>query len=89
MAKTVEEVRAKLTAIIVEQLGVADSECTLEANFETDLGCDSLDEVELVMAVEESFNIEVPDEQLDQVRTVGAAIAYVHSKVHDKAATRK
>lgn len=89
MAKTVQEVRAKLTAIIVEQLGVADSEVTLEAKFELDLGCDSLDEVELVMAVEEAFNIEVPDDDLPALNTVGSALAYLHSKINDKAAARK
>lgn len=85
MAKTVEEIRVKLTAIIVEQLGVADSEVTLEAKFDHDLGCDSLDEVELVMAVEDAYNIEIPDEDLPALRTVGAALAYLHSKINDKA----
>ena len=63
--------------IIIEQLGVNPDEVTEEASFIDDLGADSLDTVELVMALEEAFEIEVPDEDAEKLTTVGAAIKYI------------
>ena len=70
----------KITEIIVEQLGVKPEEVTPEASFVDDLGADSLDTVELVMALEEEFGIEVPDEDAEKLATVGDAIKYIEEK---------
>ena len=74
-------VAEKITEIIVEQLGVKPEEVTPEASFIDDLGADSLDTVELVMALEEEFGIEIPDEDAEKIQTVGDAIKYIDSKV--------
>ena len=68
----------KVKDIIVEQLGVKKEQVTENASFIDDLGADSLDTVELVMALEEEFNIEIPDEEAEKIRTVGEAIAYIN-----------
>jgi acyl carrier protein len=73
MSNTEEKVRK----IIVEQLGVSPEEVTLEASFIDDLGADSLDTVELVMALEEEFDMEIPDEDAEKIATVGDAIDYI------------
>ncbi|MBD3167793.1 acyl carrier protein [bacterium] len=78
---TKEERVQKVKEIIVEQLGVDMGEVAEEASFIDDLGADSLDTVELVMAFEEAFDIEIPDEDADKLRTVGAAIEYLEEKV--------
>lgn len=78
MADSVEE---KVKAIICEQLGVDADAVTGTANFVDDLGADSLDTVELVMAFEEEFDIEIPDEDAEKITTVNAAISYVDEKV--------
>lgn len=65
--------------IIVEQLGVDATEVTPEASFVNDLGADSLDTVELVMALEEAFDMEIPDEEAEKIQTVGQAIDYIKS----------
>jgi acyl carrier protein len=72
----------KVKQIIVEQLGVEESEVTPNASFVDDLGADSLDTVELVMAFEEAFDIEIPDEDAEKIRTVQDAINYIgkHAK---------
>ena len=72
----------KVKQIIVEQLGVDESEITASASFQDDLGADSLDVVELVMAFEEAFGIEIPDEDAEKIKTVKDAIDYVttHAK---------
>jgi acyl carrier protein len=67
----------KMKAIIVEQLGVDESEVSPEASFIDDLGADSLDTVELVMALEEEFGIEISDEDAEKIQTVGDAIKYI------------
>ena len=67
----------KVKSIIVEQLGVDDEEVTPDASFVEDLGADSLDTVELVMAFEEEFGIEIPDEDAEKIRTVQDAIDYI------------
>jgi acyl carrier protein len=72
--KNVEE---KVKQIIVEQLGVDEGEVTQNASFVDDLGADSLDTVELVMAFEEAFDIEIPDEDAEKIRTVKDAIDYI------------
>ncbi|MDP8214837.1 MAG: acyl carrier protein [Candidatus Euphemobacter frigidus] len=76
-----EDVSKKVKDIIVEQLGVNPDEITPEASFIDDLGADSLDTVELVMALEEGFGIEVPDEDAEKLTTVGGAIDYIQKNV--------
>jgi acyl carrier protein len=73
----------KVKQIIVEQLGVDEAEVTASASFVDDLGADSLDQVELTMAFEEGFDIEIPDEDAEKIRTVQDATDYIvkHSKV--------
>lgn len=73
-------VEEKVKEIISKQLGVNASEVTPEASFVEDLGADSLDTVELVMAFEEAFNIEIPDEDAEKITKVKDAIAYINSK---------
>ena len=70
----------KVKSIIAEQLGVKKEEVTEQSKFIDDLGADSLDTVELVMALEEEFGIEIPDEDAEKMGTVGAAIKYIESK---------
>ena len=76
-----EEVFEKVTGIIVEQLGVADTSVTMEASFIDDLGADSLDIVELVMALEEEFDIEIPDTDAEKVVTVGDVVEYIKDHI--------
>ncbi len=77
-AKLFEEVKK----VVVEQLGVSESEVTKEASYVDDLGADSLDTVELVMALEEAFGLEIPDEEAEKIKTVNDTINYV--KAHAK-----
>ena len=70
----------RVTDIIVEQLGVSKDEIVQEASFIDDLGADSLDIVELVMAMEEEFDLEIPDEDAEKIQTIGDAIAYVKER---------
>jgi acyl carrier protein len=74
-------VEEKVKEIIAKQLGVDQSEVTTEASFVEDLGADSLDTVELVMAFEEAFNIEIPDEDAEKISKVKDAIDYISAKV--------
>lgn len=71
----------RVKEIIVDQLGVDESEVTNSAQFIEDLGADSLDTVELVMAFEEEFDIEIPDKEAEKLTTVGSALDYLKSKI--------
>ena len=73
----------RVAEIIVEQLGVSREEVVAEASFTDDLGADSLDIVELVMAMDEEFDVEIPDEDAEKIQTIGAAIAYLKAKLGD------
>jgi acyl carrier protein len=79
------DVTAKVKSIIVEQLGVAEDEIKPESAFIEDLGADSLDIVELVMAMEEEFEVEIPDDDAENIKTVQDAINYINE--HRKAAS--
>jgi acyl carrier protein len=79
VALTEAEVFDKVKKVVVEQLGVAEGEVKKEASFIEDLGADSLDTVELVMALEEEFDTEIPDEEAEKITTVQAAIDYINS----------
>ncbi|MGH7507863.1 MAG: acyl carrier protein [Gemmatimonadales bacterium] len=71
----------KVKDIIVEELGVEREKLTSDASFMEDLGADSLDTVELVMAFEKEFDIDIPDEEAEKLRTVGDAMSYLHQKI--------
>ena len=71
------EIAARVKKIIVDKLGVDEAEITNESSFTTDLGADSLDTVELIMEFEKEFNISIPDEQAENISTVGQAISYL------------
>ncbi len=71
------DITAKVTAIIVDKLGVDEGEVTTEASFTNDLGADSLDTVELIMEFEKEFNIAIPDDQAEKISTVGQAVDYI------------
>jgi acyl carrier protein len=75
-------VESKIKTIIAEQLGVKPEEVTPNASFVDDLGADSLDTVELIMALEEEFNVEIPDEDAEKMKTVGDAIKYIEEKTN-------
>ena len=75
------EIEVKVKAIIVEKLGVDESEVTPEASFTNDLGADSLDTVELIMEFEKEFNVSIPDEQAEKIGTVGQAVAYLEAEL--------
>ena len=72
-------IQNRVKAIIVDKLGVDETEVTPEATFTNDLGADSLDTVELIMELEKEFNITIPDDQAEKIATVGDAIAYVEA----------
>ena len=74
---TEQEAFNKLKKIVVDQLGVSADEVTKEASFQEDLGADSLDTVELVMALEEDFEVEIPDEDAEKLTSVGKALEYI------------
>ena len=76
-----EEVFEKVKGIVVEQLGVTEDTVTMEASFIDDLGADSLDIVELVMALEEEFDIEIPDTDAEKVVTVGDVVDYIKENI--------
>ena len=74
---SVENVQERVKNIIVEQLGVEADQVKPEAQFVNDLGADSMDTVELIMALEEEFDVEIPDEKAEKIKTVGEAISYI------------
>jgi acyl carrier protein len=78
---TMSDVAARVKTIIMDKLGVEESEITNEANFTNDLGADSLDTVELIMEFEKEFNIAIPDDQAEKIGTVGQAIGYIEQNV--------
>lgn len=73
------EIASKVKSIIIDKLGVEESEVTHEASFTNDLGADSLDTVELIMEFEKEFNISIPDDQAENIATVGDAISYLEA----------
>ncbi len=75
------DIAAKVKEIVVDQLGVNADEVTDNASFIDDLGADSLDTVELVMAFEEAFNAEIPDEDAEKLKTVGQAVEYIQKSI--------
>ncbi len=77
--ENMSDIAAKVKAIIVDKLGVDESEVTPEASFTNDLGADSLDTVELIMEFEKEFDIAIPDDQAEKISTVGEAIAYIEN----------
>ncbi|MFO8030239.1 MAG: acyl carrier protein [Cyclonatronaceae bacterium] len=76
-----KDIDAKVKAIIVDKLGVDESEVNNDANFTNDLGADSLDTVELIMEFEKEFDISIPDEDAENIATVGDAIEYLKGKI--------
>lgn len=78
------ELETKVKDIIAEELGVEREKLTNEAGFMEDLGADSLDTVELVMAFEKEFEIDIPDEEAEKLRTVGDALTYLHKQMSAK-----
>ena len=77
MALDEQKIFEDVKKVIVDQLGVSETEVTKEASFVDDLGADSLDTVELVMALEERFSIEIPDDAAEKIKTVGDTISYI------------
>ena len=72
-----QQVLEKVKKVVVEQLGVSESEVSKESSFVDDLGADSLDTVELVMALEEAFGTEIPDEDAEKIKTIGDTVSYI------------
>ena len=75
------EIAGKVTAIIVDKLGVDENEVNVDASFTNDLGADSLDTVELIMEFEKEFDIQIPDDQAENIGTVGQAISYIEESL--------
>ena len=73
----------KIKDIIVEQLDVEEDAVTMEASITEDLGADSLDVVDLVMSIEESFDVEIPEEEVENIKTVGDIVKYIENKVEE------
>lgn len=78
------ELEVRVKDIIAEELGVEKEKLTAEASFMEDLGADSLDTVELVMAFEKEFDLDIPDEEAEKLRTVGDALTYLHQRLGSK-----
>jgi acyl carrier protein len=76
-----EEILTRVKKVTVEELGVKEEEVTESASFQEDLGADSLDVVELVMALEDEFSIDIPDEEVGEIKTVGDAVNYISKKL--------
>ena len=84
MAMDMKQLEEKVKDIIVEELGVERDKLKAEASFMEDLGADSLDTVELVMAFEKEFDIDIPDEEAEKLKTVGDALKYLQDKMGNK-----
>jgi acyl carrier protein len=84
MALNPAEIEAKVTEIVSKQLGVAKEKITRQSSFVNDLGADSLDTVELVMEIEDAFDLSIPDDAAEKIQTVGEAIKYIEENVRDK-----
>lgn len=78
------DIASKVKAIIVDKLGVDESEVTNEASFTNDLGADSLDTVELIMEFEKEFDLAIPDDQAEKISTVGEAIHHIEAAINNK-----
>jgi len=76
-----QDIQTKVSQILVDKLGIAESEITPDANFIKDLGIDSLDYAEIVMEFEQSFNIRIPDDDAEKLQTFGEAVKYIQSKL--------
>jgi acyl carrier protein len=81
---TPEEIEAKVIAIVSEQMGVDKSEINKDTSFINDLNADSLDTVELVMELEDEFDLQIPDEEAEKIQTVGAAVAFIQKALENK-----
>lgn len=81
-----EETNTKVKEIVAEQLGVKIAEVTDKANFIEDLGADSLDTVELVMAIEEEFGVDIPDEEAEKITTLDEVVSFIETKLATSAA---
>lgn len=75
------EIAKKVTSILVEKLGIAESEVTPDANFVKDLGIDSLDYAEIIMEFEQAFDVRIPDEDAEKLQTFGQAVQYIEDKL--------
>ena len=75
-----EEILTKVKAVVAEKLNVGEDQVTEEAKFVEDLGADSLDQVELIMALEDEFELKIPEEEAEKLTTVGSAVEYVQKK---------
>ena len=74
------DIQQQVTQILVEKIGIAETEATLDANFIKDLGIDSLDYAEIVMEFEQTFNIRIPDSDAERLQTLGQAVSYISEK---------
>ena len=75
------DVQKRITAILIDKLGINESEITPDASFVKDLGIDSLDYAELVMEFEQTFDIKIPDDDAEKMQTIGQAVSYIQSKL--------
>ncbi len=78
---TKEEILAKVKSVVAEKLNVGEDQVTLDAKFVEDLGADSLDQVELIMALEDEFGLKIPEAEAEKLTTVGAAVDYIETQV--------
>lgn len=76
-----QDIKHKINAILIEKLGIPESQITSDASFVKDLGIDSLDYAELVMEFEQTFDIKIPDDDAEKMQTIGQAIAYIETKI--------
>ncbi len=84
MALSPQEIEAKVIEIVAKQLSVAKEKITRASSFVNDLGADSLDTVELVMGIEDAFDLSIPDDAAEKIQTVGDAIKYIEDNIRDK-----